>query len=48
MELIFRCAKNSLLRLSLGIVSRLEFVADFAFSKVSEKKISICSVYMMQ
>ena len=32
-ELIFRCAKISLLRLSLRIVCRLEFVPDFDFSR---------------
>ena len=33
MELIFRRAKISLLRLSLRIVCSLEFVPDFAFSE---------------
>ena len=37
-ELIFRCAKISLLRLFLRIVCRLEFVRDFAFSRVSDKQ----------
>ena len=32
-ELIFRCAKTSLLRLSLRIVCSLEFLPDFAFSE---------------
>ena len=36
-ELIFRCAKTSLLRLSMRIVCRLEFVPDFAFSRVLDK-----------
>ena len=37
-ELIFRCAKIILLRLSLRIVCRLEFVPDIAFSRVSDKQ----------
>ena len=36
-ELILRCAKIGLLRLSLRIVCRLEFVPDIPFSKVSDK-----------
>ena len=36
-ELIFRYAKISLLRLSLRIVCRLEFIPDFAFSRVLDK-----------
>ena len=37
-ELIFRCAKISLLKLSLSIVCRLECVPNFAFSKISDKQ----------
>ena len=37
-ELILRCAKISLLRLSLHVVYKLEFVPDFAFSRVSDKQ----------
>ena len=37
-ELIFRSAKISLLRLSLRIFCELEFVLDFAFSRVSDKQ----------
>ena len=36
-ELIFRCAEISLLRLFLRIICRLEFVPDFAFSRVSDR-----------
>ena len=37
-ELIFRCGKVSLLRLFLRIVCKVEFVSDFAFSRLSDKQ----------